>query len=130
MTERLERQHRYPWAVIEMAVTWYQRYPLPYRTVSEMLMSHGVDVSHKTVYEWVQKFGPVVAKRSKKKTIASLEPWSIEESYLKVNGEWKYLYSAVDKQGQIVNAVLKPRRDLASARAFLKKTLKALELMN
>jgi transposase-like protein len=119
MSERIDKQHRYPWSVIELAVLWYQRDNLTFRAVSDKLLSHGVQVSHKTVYEWSQKFGELVSKRAKKRPGRS--SYSIEESYVKVNGEWKYMYSAVDKQGNVLNAVLRERRNLASAKSFLAK---------
>jgi transposase-like protein len=112
--ERLDKQHRYPWAVIEY---------MTYRSVAERLLQHGVDVSHKTVFEWVQKFGEVVTKKAKKRPAKS--PYSVEEAYVKVNGDWKYMYGAVDKGGNILNAVFKDRRNLASAKAFLKKAVEA-----
>jgi transposase-like protein len=119
--ERLDKQHRYPWAIIELAVIWYQKENMTYRSVAERLYSHGVDVSHKTVFEWVQKFGDVVSKKSKKRGTKS--PYNVEESYVKVNGEWKFMYGAVDKGGNILNAVFRDRRNLASAKSFLKKAV-------
>lgn len=119
MTERLDKQHRYPWPIIELAVLWYQRDNMTFRAVSEKLLAHGVEVSHKTVFEWVQKFGALVAKKAKKR--ASRGAYTVEESYVKVNGEWKYMYLAQDKQGNVMNAVFRERRNLASAKSFLKK---------
>ena len=119
--ERLDKQHRYPWAIIELAVAWYQKENMTYRSVAERLLQHGVDVSHKTVFEWVQKFGEVVTKKGKKRT--SKGTYSVEEAYVKVNGDWKYMYGAVDKGGNILNAVFRDRRNLASAKAFLKKAV-------
>ena len=119
--ERLDKQHRYPWAIIELAVAWYQRENMTYRSVAERLLSHGVDVSHKTVFEWVQKFGDVVSKKAKKRAARGV--YSVEEDYVKVNGDWKYMYGAVDKSGNIINAVFRDRRNLASAKAFLKKAM-------
>lgn len=119
MNEKLDKQHRYPWEVIELAVFWYQRHHLTYRAVSERLLQHGVEVSHKTVYEWVQKFGEVISKRTQKPQ--KKDP-NIQEKYVKVNGEWKYMYQATDIRGNTLNAVLRSRRNLASARSFLRRT--------
>ncbi|MBM3381198.1 MAG: IS6 family transposase [Betaproteobacteria bacterium] len=121
MTERLDKQHRYPWEVIELAVTWYQRDNLTYRAVSDKLMQHGVEVSHKTVFEWVQKFGEVVSRKPKRAARERSSGMQVEESYVKVNGEWKYMYRSTDSKGNMVNAVLRSRRNLASARSFLKR---------
>jgi transposase-like protein len=119
--ERLDKQHRYPWPIIELAVNWYQRENMTYRGVAERLLQHGVDVSHKTVFEWVQKFGEVVSKKAKRRAIRG--NYSVEEAYVKVNGDWKYMYGAVDKSGNILNAVFRDRRNLASAKAFLKRAV-------
>ena len=59
--ERIDKQHRYPWAVIETAVQLYFQQNMTFRSVSEKMLAHGVEVSHKTVYEWVQKFGDNVS---------------------------------------------------------------------
>jgi putative transposase len=119
MEEKLDKQHRYPWEVIELAVFWYQHNQLTYRAVSERLLQHGVSVSHKTVFEWVQKFGNVIAGRQRK---AHQKNTKIQEKYVKVNGEWKYMYQSTDSKGNTLNAVLRDRRNLASARSFLKRT--------
>ena len=119
MIEKLDKQHRYPCEVIELAVFWYQHHHLTYRAVSERMLQHGVSVSHKTVFEWVQKFGDVIAGQQRKSLQKNTK---IQEKYVKVNGEWKYMYQAKDSQGNILNAVLRSRRNLASARSFLKRT--------
>ena len=121
MSDRLDKQHRYPWEVIELAVIWYQRENLTYRAVSDKLIQHGVEVSHKTVFEWVQKFGAVVSRKPRRSNQRLETGLNVEESYVKVNGEWKYMYRSTDSKGNIINAVLKDRRNLASARSFLKR---------
>jgi transposase-like protein len=114
------KQHRYPWVVIETAVNWYHQEALTYRSVSEKLAQHGVGVSHKTVFEWVQKFSDSVKKPKKSSTKAK---WDVEETQVKVNGEWKYMYQAVDKQGNVLNLVFRERRNPTSAKNFLTKAL-------
>jgi putative transposase len=39
--------------------------------------------------------------------------WRMDESYIKVAGEWKYLYRAVDREGDTVDFLLAAKRDLA-----------------
>jgi transposase-like protein len=119
--ERLDKQHRYPWEVIELAVGWYQKENLTFRGVSSKLALHGVEVSHKTIFEWVQKFGDTVSKKPKKKL--NRANYDISEAYVKINGEWKYMYGAVDKAGSVINAVVRNKKNMASAKAFLKKVL-------
>lgn len=125
MSEKREKHHRYPWPVIELATVWYQRNNLTFRAVSDLMLERGVEVSHKTVYEWVQKFGRTAGKISKK-AAAKVAAGTVEEQYVKVNGEFKYLYRSIDKEGLTSNLVLKSRKDLAGARSFLKKSLKEI----
>lgn len=121
MNERLDKQHRYPWELIELAVMWYQRDQMTYRAVSDKLQQHGVEVSHKTVFEWVQKFGKVISSKPKRAGKNLRARMTVEESYVKVNGEWKYMYRSTDSRGNILNAVLRDRRSLASAKSFLER---------
>ena len=123
MTERLDKQHRYPWPAIETAVRWYQKDGLTYRAVSSKLLTHGMEVSHKTVYEWVQKFGDVVGRKNRRRTTGQTN-WNVEETYVKVNGEWKYMYRAVDTKDNTLDLVFRQNKSLSSAKSFLKKQLK------
>ena len=118
----MSKQHRYPWEVIETAIKIYYHWSNTYRSVSSILDSHGVEVSHKTIYEWVQKFSDKISPKNKK--MASVQKFSelkIQESYVKCNGEWKYMYAASDKKGKVVSFVLRSKRNMSAARAFLKK---------
>jgi transposase-like protein len=81
-----------------------------------------MEVSHKTVYEWVQKFGDVVGKKAKRRA-GTGSNWNVEETYVKVNGEWKYMYRAVDPKDNTLDLVFRQKKNLASARSFLKKQL-------
>ena len=85
-----------------MAVRWYLRYGLSYRDVEELLAERGVDVDH------------VPGDR-----------WYVDETYVKVNGRWTYLYRAVDQFGQVIDVWLSARRDLTGARAFFDRALAA-----
>lgn len=126
MKSKVDKQHRYPWEVIKLAVIWYKRDHMTYRAVSDKLLLHGVEVSHKTIFEWVQKFGKLVSTKSKRENRTIRTSTNIEESYVKVNGEWKYMYRSTDGKGNLLNAVLRDRRNLASAKSFLKRSAEDL----
>jgi transposase-like protein len=49
--------------------------------------------------------------------------WRVDETYLKVRGNWVYLYRAVDKAGQTIDFRLSRTRDVAAAKAFFKKAI-------
>jgi transposase-like protein len=118
-TEKLDKQHRYPWEVIETAVQLHVAENLTYRAIADKMQGFGVDVSHKTIFEWVQKFADNVNTRARKRVAR----YSVEESYVKCNGEWMYMYQAVDGKKAAVGVFLRPRRSLALAKKFFKKTL-------
>lgn len=121
--ERIDKQHRYPWPVIEAAVRFYNSDNMTYRAISEKLSSSGVHVSHKTVYEWVQKFTSNVKNKSARRASA----YSVEESHVKCNGEWCFLYRAHDKQNSTVGVHLRKSKNISSAKNFFKKTFASEE---
>jgi putative transposase len=75
------------------------------------------------VHRWAVKILPVLAKvfRSRKRDVG--RSWRMDETYIKVNGVWKYLYRAVDRQGDTVDFLLTAKRDLAAARRFFERAM-------
>jgi transposase-like protein len=51
--------------------------------------------------------------------------YRLDETYVKVGTEWKYLYRAVDSTGQTIEFMLSARRDVSAARRFFKKLMRA-----
>ena len=92
----LKRLH-YPLEVMMVCVRWYVAYPLSFRHIEEMMGERGVVVDHATVHRWAVKILPVLAKifRSRKRSVG--RSWRMDETYIKVKGQWKYLYRAVDR---------------------------------
>jgi transposase-like protein len=117
--ERIDKQHRYPWPVIETAVQFYFQNNMTFRSVSEKMLAHGVEVSHKTIYEWVQKFGDKIEKKNRKR----IPNYEVEESYIKCNGSWKYMYRACDRHDATLSICLRDKKNLSSAKSFFKKSL-------
>ena len=118
----LERLH-YPLDVILLCVRWYSAYPLSLRNLEEIMAERGISVDHSTVHRWAIKLLPVLEKefrRSKRKVGRS---WRMDETYIKVKGEWKYLYRAVDKAGDTVDFLLRAHRDMAAARRFFEQAI-------
>ena len=102
---------------------WYAAYPLSFRHLEEMMGERGVSVDHATVHRWAVKMLPVLAKvfRSRKRDVG--RSWRMEEIYIKINGDWKYLYRAVDRQDDTVDFLLTAQRDLAAARRFFERAI-------
>ena len=123
------RGHRFPKDVILLAVRWYCRYPLSYRDVRDMLAERGIMVDAASIYRWVRKFGPEIRKRalSRHRSWRGLT-WHVDETYIRVNGRWCYLWRAVDQFGQLIDFRLTARRDAKAARAFLRQARETVRL--
>ena len=115
------RGHRFPPDVILLAVRWYCRFPLSYRDVQDLLEERGITVDVATIYRWVRKFGPEIAKRSFKHRNSRGLMWHVDETYLRVGGKWRYLWRAVDQNGKVIDFRLTARRNVESARAFFRQ---------
>ncbi|TXK36505.1 IS6 family transposase, partial [Lactococcus sp. dk310] len=110
--------------VIIVAVGYYLRYNLSYREVQEILYERGIQVSHTTIYRWVQEYSKVLYQIWKRKNRQSLSSWKMDETYIKVKGRWHYLYRAIDSDGLTLDIWLRKKRDTQSAYAFLKRLRK------
>ena len=116
---------RFPREVISVAVRWYLRYGLSYRDVEELMAERGVTVDHVTIYRWVQRFTPEFIEAARLCRHAPGDRWFADETYVKVAGRWTYLYRAIDQHGQVIDVLLSARRDLAAARRFFTRALRA-----
>lgn len=113
----------YPRAVILYAVFFYLRYAVSYRDLEEIMAERGVEVDHATLNRWVVKFAPLIAPRAQERKRPTATSWRMDETYIKVKGQWTYLYRAVDRNGQTIDFMLSERRNLAAARRFLKQAI-------
>ena len=112
-------------AIILLCVRWYCRYQLFYRDVAEMMRERGLDVDHSTVFRWVQRYAPEINKRIRQHLKMSGASFRVDETYIKVGKSCKYLYRAVDKEGQTIEFMLSARRDVSAAKRFFKKMMRA-----
>ena len=87
------------------------------------MQERGYDVDHSTVQSWVVHYAPRIEKvfRERKKKVGNR--WRLDETYIKIKGKWKYLYRAVDKQGDTVDFLLTVKRDKKAAKRFLAKAI-------
>ena len=111
--------------VIVLCVRWYVAYPLSYRNLEEMMLERGVKVDHSTINRWVVSYSPELEKNFRKKKLSVGTSWRMDETYIKVKGQWKYLYRAVDKQGATIDFLLTARRDKSAAKRFFDKAIGA-----
>jgi transposase-like protein len=112
--------------VIVLAIRWYLRFNLSYRDVEELLVERGVDVDHVTVFRWVQRFTPLLADAARFCRHSPGDRWCVDETYVKVNGRWRYVYRAIDQHGQVIDVLVSPRRDAVAARRFFHRALSTL----
>jgi putative transposase len=118
----LKRLH-YPLEVMLVCDRWYAAYPLSFRDLEEMMQERGVFVDHSTVHRWALKILPVMALIFRRRKRAVGTSWRMDETYIKVAGQWKYLYRAVDKAGDTVDFLLTANRDKAAARRYLERAI-------
>jgi transposase, IS6 family len=118
---RAFRGCRFPAEVILWAVRWYLQFPLSYRELERRLADRGVAVDHTTMSRWVQRFAPELEKRVRRHLGPCRGLWHVDETYIRVGGEWRYLYRAVDGTGQTIDFLLSAKRDRKAAQRFFRK---------
>lgn len=111
--------------IILLNVRWYCRYPLSYRNLEEMMLERGLEVDHSTIHRWVLNYAPELDKRLRPHLRFTNDSWRIDETYIRVQGKWKYLYRAVDSTGKTLDFLLSAKRDTQAAKRFFRKMLKA-----
>ena len=133
---KLKRQARgdfkgrhYEAALIVQAVSWYLRYPLSYRDIEELFLERGVEVDHSSLNRWVLAYAPLIERRLRYFRKPHCGSVRIDETYIRVRGEWRYLYRAVDKHGTPVDFLLSAKRDLDAAKRFFRKMLEDQPLL-
>jgi transposase-like protein len=114
----------FPQEIILMGVRWYVAYPLSTRHVEELMEERGVEVDHATINRWVIKYSPQLEEAFHRRKHPVWVSWRMDETYIKVKGQWYYLYRAVDKHGQTLDFLLTEHRDPEAALRFLKKAIR------
>jgi putative transposase len=109
--------------VILVCIRWYAAYPLSYRHLEEMMQERGVFVDHSSINRWAIRFLPLLEKVFRKHKRPVGGRWRMDETYIKVKGDWKCLYRAVDKHGKTVDFLLTAKRDKVAAMGFFDKAM-------
>ena len=112
-----------------MIVMMYVRYPLSLRNVEDLLFERGIDICHETVCHWWTRFGPMFAGEIRRKRVQHMRSyihwrWRFDEVYVKINGEMRSLWRAVDHEGEVLELLITKMRDKAAALKFIKKTMR------
>ena len=104
-----------------LVVFWRFRYKLSLRDLAEMFLQRGIGFTHEAVRDWEAKLAPLLSDSLRKRRRGAVgNSWYVDETYVKVQGEWQYLYRALDHDGNLIDARLSDTRDLAAAEAFFR----------
>src|SRR5262249_21462408 len=106
-----------------MGVRWYLAYPLSTRHVEALRLERGVHVDHSTVNRWVIKYSPLLEEAFHRRMRPVWVSGRMDETYIKVQGQWRYCYRAVDKTGQTIDFLVTENRDEQTAKRFLTKAI-------
>jgi transposase-like protein len=109
--------------IIILCVRWYLRYSLSYRDLEEMMAERGLSLEHAAIWRWVQRYAPIMNQRIRRELRRRNGSWRVDETYIRVAGKWTYLYRAVDSEGNTIDFMLSPYRDLTAAKHFLQLAL-------
>ncbi len=124
-SKNLYKRHRFPPAIIQYAVWLYHRFNLSHRDIEDLLAERGIKVSYESIRLWCNKFGPLFSKRLKRKHRGFGDTFFIDEVFIKIGGKQKYLWRAVDQDGDVVDVFLQERRDGTAAKRFFRRLLKS-----
>ena len=122
--EELFKGRHFDQEILVLCVRWYLSYKLSSRDLVAMMAERGIGLVHTTILRWVHHYTPEFQKRWNRFARTVGGSWRMDETYIKVRGQWKYLYRAVDKQGLTVDFYLSAKRDVNAAKTFLCKAIK------
>ena len=126
----MEKKNLFKWKhyqpdIILLTVRWYLRYNLSFRDLVEIMEERGLSIAHTTIMRWVHQYGPELDERVRRHLKTTNDSWRVDETYVKVKGQWIYLYRAVDSEGNTIDFYLSESRDKQAAKRFFKKALAA-----
>ena len=114
----------FPQDIILTGVRWYVAYPLSTRQVEELMRERGVQVDHAIINRWVIRYSPQLEEAFHRHKRPVWRSWRMDETYIRVKGEWRYLYRAVDTYGQTIDFLLTEHRDTEAALRFLTQAIR------
>ncbi|MGV8003722.1 IS6 family transposase [Photorhabdus temperata subsp. temperata] len=121
--EAFKRRH-YPVDIIAQCVRWYLAYALNLRNLEEMMAERGIAIDHSPFSRWVHRLVPLMIKRYRRSKPAVGRRWRMDETNIKIKGQWSYLYRAVDSGGNTIDFLLTAHRDKKTALRFFKKAMR------
>jgi putative transposase len=120
-TGTLYNRLQYPTDVVCLVVLWRFRYKLSLRDLAEMFLQRGIVFTHEAVRDWEAKLAPLLGEALRKQRHGIVgNSWYGDETYIRIQGRWCYLYRAIDRDGHLIDAWLSDTRDLTAAEAFFR----------
>lgn len=110
--------------IIMLFVYMKCRFSLSYRDLEEIASIRGAAIDHATLQRWLIRFVPLIDKEVRKRKKPTANSWRMDETYIKINGKWVYLYRAVDSHGNTIEFLLRKHRDAVAAKAFFRKAFR------
>jgi putative transposase len=124
-SNQLYRGYRFPSEIISHAIWLYHRFCLSFRDIEDLLAERGIVVSYESIRSWCNKFGPTYARMIKKRRGSLGDTWYMDEVYIvTVRGERRYLWRAVDQDGDVLDILVQKRKNKQAAVRFFKKLMK------
>ncbi len=120
----LYKRYRFPSEIIHYAVWLYHRFNMSHRDIEDLLAERGIEVSYESIRLWCNKFGPQYTMRLKRKRQSYGDTFYIDEVFANIRGQQKYMWRAIDQDGEVVDVFLQLRRDGAAAKRFFKRVLR------
>jgi putative transposase len=120
----LYKRHRFPPEIIQYAVWRYHRFNLSNRDIEDLLAEKGIDVTHESIRLWCVKFGPGYARKLRRQHQGYGDTFFLDEVFVKIQGKQRYLWRAIDQDGEVVDVFLQAHRDGKAAKRFFKRFLK------
>ena len=118
----------FPTDIVLLVVLWRLRYKLSLRDLAEMFLERGFEFTHETVRDWEARFAPLVTDNLRtKRTGKAGRSWHVDETSIKVHKRWHSLYRAIDRDGNLVDSLLSPKRDMDAAKRFFRQALDVAE---
>jgi putative transposase len=115
------RRHRFPPEIIQHAVWLDYRFNLSHRDIEDILAWRGLLVTHESIRLWRNKFGPRYAQRLPRGHRSYGDTFFIDEVFVRIRGRQRYLWRAVDQDGEVADVLLQERRNAHAARRFFKR---------
>ncbi len=116
--------YRFPSEIISHAIWLYHRFALSFRDVEDLLAQRSITVTYETVRQWCLTFGPSYARTLRRRRGRQGDTWHLDELFVTLNGRRRYLWRAVDEDGDVLDILVQSRRNRRAAVRFFRKLLK------